>query len=86
MYVSKKIREILNEMMNNGEFDKIIKCKGYSMKERKLSKQYYESLKDRNLDEISIAELLFVMPRPVMHNVIACLIPYKVVEANKEDK
>lgn len=86
MYTSKKIKEILKEMLTNGESEKIIKCKGYSSKERKLAKDFFDLIKKQDkIEDISIQELLFIMPRAVMMNVIACLIPYKLEEVKDKN-
>lgn len=78
MKVTKKIKEILKQMIDDGEFEKIIKCKGYTMKERKLSKQYYDAIKNRNIDELPIQELLLIMPRPIAIDVLAYLMQYEI--------
>lgn len=84
MYTSKKIKEILKNMIDNGEFEKIINCKQYSGKERRLAKEFYLGIKGQDIEKISIQTLIFTMPRVVMMSVISYLIPYKVVVAKDE--
>ncbi len=87
MYTSEKIKEILIEIINSDEAEKIYKCKEYSIKERKQAKKFLDALKnEKDIKNIPIMPLIITMPRIVMADVIAYLIPYKVVEANKEDK
>lgn len=85
MYTSEKIKEILIEMIESDEFEKVIKCKEYSSKERKQAKKYYEALKGvKDIKKIEILPLIMTMPRIVMLDVIAYLIPYKLVKGEKE--
>ena len=46
MYTSEKIKEILKDMIDSGEFEKVIQCTQYSSKERKQAKKYYDALKN----------------------------------------
>ena len=87
MYTSEKIKEILKDMIDSGEFEKVIQCTQYSSKERKQAKKYYDALKNaEDIKKIPILELIITMPRIVMLDVIAYLIPYKLVEPKELEK
>lgn len=83
MYTKDKIKEILKLMIDNKEFEKIIKYTGYSSRERRKVKDFYNDIKDLEINNIPIIPLILAMPKTVMQDVLSYLLHYKVIEEEK---
>ena len=80
MLMNKKIKEIIKEMILKKEFEKIINFKGYSYFERRKVKNFYNKIKDLDIDKIPILPLIMSLPKEVMRNILCMLLPYTVKE------
>ena len=80
MLMNKKIKEIIKEMILKKEFEKIINFKGYSYCERRKVKNFYNKIKDLDIDKIPILPLIMSLPKEVMRNILCMLLPYTVKE------
>ena len=84
MLMNKKIKEIIKEMILKKEFEKIINFKGYSYFERRKVKNFYNEIKDLDIDKITILPLIMSLPKEVMRNILCMLLPYTVKEIKEK--
>ena len=75
--MKEKIKDILNTMIKNGEFEKIINYEEYSKRERGDVEAYYTAIKNTGLDKIPIIPLIAEMPKSVVQNVLIYLLTYE---------
>lgn len=75
--MKEKIKDILNTMIKNGEFEKIINYEEYSKRERGDVGAYYTAIKNTGLDKIPIIPLIAEMPKSVAQNVLIYLLTYE---------
>lgn len=88
MKIKDRIKEILQDMINNGEFEKIIKYEGYIKKDREETAIYYKQLKEvlkkYGMDNVPIIPLIVDMPKLVAQDVLSELLVNEIKE-NKND-
>lgn len=86
MYMKDLIKEKLDDIVNTNEGNKIINCLHYSPSERENAKKYIETLREVDIKNVPIIELIYKMPLSIATDLFALMLNYKVVEIEKEDE